>query len=130
MHHIKTGKLRKHMSAMMAVIMAVSLAVPAGLSFSARTVSAADKTVEAKAGETIYNLRDGSIIATDTDGKKDVTYDRLTVKVGTKNAYKYNGPDHGVAFKDCRWFIYRNKGCQNCFVLSSGWYNYRFCIYR
>ena len=46
MHHIKTGKLRKHMSAMMAVIMAVSLAVPAGLSFSARTVSAADKTVE------------------------------------------------------------------------------------
>ena len=100
MHHIKTGKLRKHMSAMMAVIMAVSLAVPAGLSFSARTVSAADKTVEAKAGETIYNLRDGSIIATDTDGKKDVTYDRLTVKVGTKNAYKYNGPDHGVAFKD------------------------------
>lgn len=53
MHHIKTGKLRKHMSAMMAVIMAVSLAVPAGLSFSARTVSAADKT--AKAGEAIYN---------------------------------------------------------------------------
>lgn len=46
MHHIKTGKLRKHMSAMMAVIMAVSLAVPAGMSFSARTVSAADKTVE------------------------------------------------------------------------------------
>ena len=131
------------------------------MSFSARTVSAADKTVEAKSGETIYNLRDGSIIATDTDGKKDVTYDRLTVKVGTKNAYKYNGPDHGVAFKDgnsleiavdgpskislggCqysnngtitassdRWFIYRNKGCQNCYVLSSGWYNYRFCIYR
>ena len=51
MHHIKTGKLRKHMSAMMAVIMAVSLAVPAGMSFSARTVSAADKTVEAKAVE-------------------------------------------------------------------------------
>ena len=54
MHHIKTGKLRKHMSAMMAVIMAVSLAVPAGLSFSARTVSAADKTVEAKAASHNY----------------------------------------------------------------------------
>ena len=48
---------------------------------------------------TVYNFKDGSIIPTDTNGKSDVTSGALTVKVGTKNAYGYNGPDHGVQFK-------------------------------
>ena len=48
---------------------------------------------------TVYDFKDGSIIPTDTDGKSDVTYGDLTVKVGTKNAYQYNGAQHGVAFK-------------------------------
>ena len=48
---------------------------------------------------TVYNFKDGSIIPTDTNGKNDVTSGDLTVKVGTKNAYGYNGPDHGVQFK-------------------------------
>lgn len=46
-----------------------------------------------------YDFRDGSIIPTNTDGKSDVTKGALTVKVGTKNNYKYNGKQHGVAFK-------------------------------
>ncbi len=46
-----------------------------------------------------YDFTDGSIIPTDTDGKQDVTYGNLTVKVGTQNAYKYNGAQHGVEFK-------------------------------
>jgi len=48
---------------------------------------------------TVYNFKDGSIVPTDTNGKSDVTSGDLTVKVGTKNAYGYNGPDHGVQFK-------------------------------
>ncbi len=47
----------------------------------------------------IYNFKNGSIIPTDTDGKSDVAYGNMTVKVGTKNAYQYNGAQHGVAFK-------------------------------
>jgi len=46
-----------------------------------------------------YDFKDGSIIPTDTDGKSDVTYGNMTVKVGTQNAYQYNGNQHGVAFK-------------------------------
>ena len=46
-----------------------------------------------------YDFRDGSIIPTDTDGKSDVTNGDITVKVGTQNAYQYNGAQHGVAFK-------------------------------
>lgn len=48
---------------------------------------------------TVYDFTDGSIIPTDTNGKNDVTSGDLTVKGGTKNAYGYNGPDHGVQFK-------------------------------
>ena len=56
--------------------------------------------VHAENGDSVtYDFRDGSIIPTDTDGKSDVTKDALTVKVGTKNAYKYNGAQHGVEFK-------------------------------
>ncbi len=50
-------------------------------------------------GSVVYDFKDGSIIPTDTDGKQDVTSGALTVKVGTKNAYQYNGAQHGVAFK-------------------------------
>ncbi len=54
---------------------------------------------DAADGSVVYDFTDGSIIPTDTNGKSDVTYGNLTVKVGTKNAYQYNGADHGVAFK-------------------------------
>ncbi len=47
-----------------------------------------------------FDFRDGSIIPTDTDGKSDIVYGDMTIKVGTKNAYQYNGAQHGVAFKD------------------------------
>jgi len=50
-------------------------------------------------GSVVYDFKDGSIIPTDTDGKSDVTSGNLTVKVGTQNAYQYNGAQHGVAFK-------------------------------
>ena len=47
-----------------------------------------------------YNFTDGSIIPSDTDGKKTVTSanKRLTVAPGNQNAYAYNGT-HGVQFK-------------------------------
>ena len=51
------------------------------------------------AGSVVYDFTDGSIIPTDTNGKSDVTVGDITIKVGTKNAYQYNGADHGVAFK-------------------------------
>ena len=54
---------------------------------------------DAADGSVVYDFTDGSIIPTDTDGKKDVTSGNLTVKVGTQNAYKYNGAQHGVEFK-------------------------------
>lgn len=54
---------------------------------------------EADAGTVVYDFRDGSIVPTDTDGKSDITVGNLTIKVGTQNAYQYNGADHGVAFK-------------------------------
>lgn len=47
-----------------------------------------------------YDFRDGSVIPTDTNGKSDVTKGALTVKVGKKNAYKYNGAQHGIEFKE------------------------------
>lgn len=57
--------------------------------------------VKAATGDAVvYDFRDGSIVPTDTDGKSDITSGDLTVKVGTKNAYKYNGNQHGVEFKE------------------------------
>lgn len=56
-------------------------------------------TAEATDVKVTYDFRDGSIIPTDTNGKSDVTKGDLTVKVGKKNAYKYNGNQHGVEFK-------------------------------
>lgn len=32
--------------------------------------------------------------------KKDISYGGLTIKVGTKNAFKYNDAAHGVRFND------------------------------
>lgn len=63
-------------------------------------IAFAEETANAD-GTVIYDFKDGSIIPTDTDGKSDVTSadGKLTVKVGTKNAYQYNGAQHGVAFK-------------------------------
>ena len=82
--------LRKKLSAGLAVIMAVSLAIPAGVSFLSQTVKAEGLTSETKDGDAFYDFRDGSIVPTDTDGNK----------VGTKNAFKYNDAAHGVRFND------------------------------
>ena len=92
--------LRKKLSAGLAVIMAVSLAIPAGVSFSSQTVKAEGLTSETKDGDAFYDFRDGSIVPTDTDGKSDITYGNLTIKVGTKNAFNYHGSSHGTLFKD------------------------------
>lgn len=83
--------LRKKLSAGLAVIMAVSLAIPAGVSFSSQTVKAEGLTSETKDGDAFYDFRDGSVVPTDTDGKSDITYGNLTIKVGTKNAFNYHG---------------------------------------
>ncbi len=53
--------LRKKLSAGLAVIMAVSLAIPAGVSFSSQTVKAEGLTSETKDGDAFYDFRDGSI---------------------------------------------------------------------
>ena len=45
-----------------------------------------------------YDFSDGSIVPSDTTGKNDVTSGDLTIKVGSQNAYAYNG-QHGTAFK-------------------------------
>lgn len=49
-----------------------------------------------------YDFRDGSIVPTTTDGKGTVTSanKKLTVAPGNKNAYAYNGAQHGVQFKE------------------------------
>ncbi len=87
------GKKAKKVTAIFsAVALALSLTLPITDISLAKTASAADSKVT-------YDFRDGSIIPTDTDGKSDVTKGDLTVKVGKKNAYKYNGNQHGVEFK-------------------------------
>jgi hypothetical protein len=50
-------------------------------------------------GPATYDFEDGSIVPKDTDGKSDIVYGDLTIKVGTQNAYQYNGDRHGTAFK-------------------------------
>lgn len=98
--------LRKKLSAGLAVIMAVSLAIPAGVSFSPQTVKAEGLTSETKDGDAFYDFRDGSVVPTDTDGKSDITYGNLTIKVGTKNAFNY----HGTLFKDGNSFEIKVNG--------------------
>ncbi|MBU2912971.1 pectinesterase family protein [Reichenbachiella agariperforans] len=46
-----------------------------------------------------YDLRDGSIIPTDTDGQSDINAGLIDVIVGTSNAFGYNGDDHGSVLK-------------------------------
>lgn len=47
-----------------------------------------------------YDFRDGSIVPTTTDGKSDITKGLVSIKVGSKNAYGYNGAQHGCQFKE------------------------------
>ncbi|MFA9390514.1 MAG: pectinesterase family protein [Prolixibacteraceae bacterium] len=49
----------------------------------------------------IYNFdfRDGSIIPSTTDGKSDISKGLVEVKVGSSNAYGYNGTQHGSILK-------------------------------
>ena len=86
-------KANKIAAVISAAALALTLTLPGNeLSLLSKTAQAADSAVT-------YDFRDGSIIPTDTNGKSDVTKGDLTVKVGTKNAYKYNGNQHGVEFK-------------------------------
>lgn len=101
---------RKKLSAGLAVIMAVSLAIPAGVSFSPQTVKAEGLTSETKDGDAFYDFRDGSVVPTDTNGKSDITYGNLTIKVGTKNAFNYHGSYHGTLFKDGNSFEIKVNG--------------------
>ena len=90
---------KKVLAAFCAGALALTAAVPYTDSpISLRTVASAAAT-DSESSVKTYDFRDGSIIPTDTDGKSDVTTGNLTVKVGTKNAYQYNGAQHGVAFK-------------------------------
>lgn len=86
-------KANKAAAIFSAAALALSLTLTNTDSFSLVT------TVEAADTKVTYDFRDGSIIPTDTNGKSDVTKGDLTVKVGTKNTYKYNGNQHGVEFK-------------------------------
>lgn len=90
-------KASKTAAALSACALAMSLLMlPEGgsqWSYSAAATAYADDV------KVTYDFRDGSIIPTDTNGKSDVSKGALTVKVGNKNAYKYNGNQHGVEFK-------------------------------
>lgn len=46
-----------------------------------------------------FDLRDGSIIPTNTDGKSNLNLGLMEVIVGTSNAYGYNGTQHGSVLK-------------------------------
>ncbi len=95
-------KANKAAAVFSAAALALTLTLPGNGITLLKTAQAANAVDAAKpAGGTVtYDFRDGSIIPTDTDGKSDVTKGDLTVKVGTKNAYKYNGNQHGVEFKE------------------------------
>jgi len=87
-------KANKAAAIISSAALALTLTLPSTDLSMFKTADAADATV------VTYDFRDGSVIPTDTDGKSDVTKGDLTVKVGTKNAYKYNGNQHGVEFKE------------------------------
>lgn len=88
------SKMKKLWKRVLAVTLAATMVVGLG------HISPSTNEANAAMGDSVtYDFRDGSIIPTDTDGKSDVTSGNLTVKVGTKNAYQYNGAQHGVAFK-------------------------------
>lgn len=58
-----------------------------------------DATEAEKNVSYFFDLTDGSIIPTDTDGKSDVEAGLMKVLVGTQNAYGYNGAQHGSILK-------------------------------
>ena len=60
----------------------------------------ADKvTTPEKGQDYFFDLTDGSIVPTDTDGKSNIDYGIFRILVGTQNAYGYNGAQHGSIFK-------------------------------
>ena len=66
--------------------------------------------IQTKDSDAFYDFRDGSVVPTDTDGKSDITYGNLTIKVGTKNAFNYHGSYHGTLFKDGNSFEIKVNG--------------------
>lgn len=97
MMFMKNKTLRKTLAIMFSFIMVAMLAIPSGLSFATNAFAATTKAVD---GDYFFDFRDGSIIPTNTTGKADVAYESMKVLAGTKNAYNYNGAQHGVAFND------------------------------
>lgn len=83
----------------MSVFCAFALALTAASPFVSKASDLKAHAAKTANGGYVYDFRDGSVIPTNTDGKSDVTVDTLTVKVGTQNAYAYNGNQHGVQFK-------------------------------
>lgn len=77
----------------------LALALTATVPFMSNAPAVKAAAAKTENGGYLYDFRDGSVIPTNTDGKSDVKLDTLTVKVGTQNAYQYNGAQHGVAFK-------------------------------
>ncbi|SEW30505.1 pectinesterase family protein [[Clostridium] fimetarium] len=97
MMFMKSKTLRKTLAIMFSFIMVAMLAIPSGgFGFSSTAYAASTKAVD---GDYFFDFRDGSIIPTTTKGNVDVTYETMKVLVGTKNAYGYNGAQHGVQFK-------------------------------
>lgn len=92
---LASKKSKKVMSMLCSAALALTVAAPI-VGGTAGLQAAAAKSEN---GGYLYDFRDGSVIPTNTDGKSDVALDTLTVKVGTQNAYQYNGAQHGVAFK-------------------------------
>lgn len=65
-----------------------------------------------------YDFCDGSIVPTDTDGKSDLEKGLISIKVGTSNAYQYNGAQHGTAFKTGNQIVLQVAG--NSYIKVGG----------
>lgn len=90
----------KPINKVIATACSVALALTAAVPLLGNAPALKAAAAKSENGGYLYDFRDGSVIPTNTDGKSDLTVDTLTVKVGTKNAYKYNGNQHGVQFKE------------------------------
>ena len=95
----KNKNLKKAFAWISSIVMTLMMIIPALGTIVPPVTAYAEETNQSQTKVT-YDFRDGSVIPTDTDGKQDVTSGDLTVKVGNKNAYAYNGNQHGVEFKD------------------------------
>lgn len=87
---MKLGNFRRQLSIVMVLCFLISC------------MSSMGSFVTLQAQETynvFYDFRTGTIVPADTDGKSDLTYDDLTIKAGTKNAYAYHGTTHGIVLK-------------------------------